>query len=367
MKKKDETTGTKKRDKKKFVRHKCSFSNVPLNWIDENEVEAVENCKSAEKSKIEKKQFSTKSNLKLVRGRIVEVKSNYICQVEISGRVHECVLGGRLKNINFETKNLVAVGDYVNVDMSQRSQAEYFLIEEICPREKILVRFPDISYQEEIIIASNIDQVVITSSVSEPGLKWGLIDRYLISCFLMELSPVICINKIDLIVDLGSIKEISSYYESAGIDIVFTSVKTQTGIDRLKKLLKDRDSVFSGHSGVGKTSLINSLQPGLELRVGNISNYTSKGTHTTSSSRLIPWDFGGHLVDTPGIRNFGLNRDHKNKIPRLFPGFGHYSLFCKFNNCTHTHEAECEVKEKVSKKIIKEEIYESYLRIYNSL
>jgi len=254
------------------------------------------------------------------------------------------------------------VGDFVNVD-----EADYPRIEEILPRKNSLSRYSEDSFQTEITIAANIDQIVITNSIYEPEINYGLIDRYLCSAEIAGIEPVICINKIDLAEDLNEIKEKSKFYEEQGYKIIYTSIKQEKSLNKLIQLLKNKQSVFSGHSGAGKSSLINAIQPGLNLRVSEVSDYTGKGIHTTTSSKLIHWKFGGYLVDTPGIKTFGLNRKAKDLISRIFPGFSTLYGQCKFPNCTHSHEKDCAIKIAVENCKYPEERYESYLRIYNSL
>ena len=352
----------KKRDKKKFKRKNIKISNIELGDIDHFTDDEISEEKRAEKKLIEKGKISSKRNLKLERGRILEVRSNYKCVVKISDKGLICTLGGRFKQVNFETKNIVATGDYVNVDVSGDPR-----IEEIIARTNTLSRFSDNDFQTEIIIASNIDQVIITSSYKDPQLNLGLIDRYICAAKINNITPVICINKIDLAESLEEVKQTGSFYEKLGFKVIYTSVKTGEGIKELKELLKDKDSVFSGHSGAGKSSLINKLQPELKLRTAEISDYHKKGVHTTTRSRLLEWDFGGYLVDTPGIKTFGLHRNDKEKLKGIFPGLYALAKDCKFFNCTHSHEIKCSVKKAVENGSYPIARYESYLRILESL
>ena len=138
-----------------------------------------------------------------------------------------------------------------------------------------------------------------------------------------------------------------------------------SGIDELRELLKGKDSIFMGHSGTGKSSIINAIEPGLNLKIGDISTQHYKGTHTTSSSKVIEWSFSGHLIDTPGIRTFTLKNSDTEKLPRYYPGFAKYAAKCAFSNCTHTHETNCVIKEQIDKKIPLKR-YESYLKILES-
>ncbi|MDA3814171.1 MAG: ribosome small subunit-dependent GTPase A [Candidatus Cloacimonetes bacterium] len=352
----------KKREKKKFKRKNIKISNIELTDIDHFTDDEISEEKRAEKKLIEKGKTSNKRNLKLERGRILEVRSNYKCLVKIGDKELFCTLGGRFKQVNFETKSIITAGDYVNVDVSGDSR-----IEEIIDRTNTLSRFSDNDFQIEIIIASNIDQVIITSSYKDPQLNLGLIDRYICAAKISNITPVICINKIDLAESLKEIKQTGSFYEKLGFQVIYTSIKKGEGITELKELLKDKDSVFSGHSGAGKSSLINKLQPDLKLRTAEISDYHRKGIHTTTRSRLLEWDFGGYLVDTPGIKTFGLHRNDKEKIPGIFPGLSVLTGECKFFNCTHSHEMECGIKKAVENGSYPVERYESYLRILESL
>ena len=352
----------KKRDKKKFIRKNIKISNIEINDIDNFTEDEVSIEKRAEKKLVEKGKLSSKKDLKLKQGRILEVRSNYKCLVKIDEEDLLCTLGGRFKQVNFETKSIVAAGDYINVDVAVDPR-----IEEILDRKNTLSRFSDNDFQTEIIIASNVDQVIITSSYKDPRLNLGLIDRYICAAKINDISPVVCINKIDLAESLNEVKKIGKFYEEHGINVIYTSTKTGKGIEELRKILKDKDSVFSGHSGAGKSSLINVLQPDLKLKTAEISDYHRKGVHTTTRSRLLEWDFGGYLVDTPGIKTFGLHRKDKEILKEIFPGLSALAHDCKFVNCTHSHEIKCGVKKAIENGHYPIARYESYLRILESL
>jgi len=352
----------KKKEKKKFKRKNIKLQNIELGDINKFEEDEVIEEKRAEKKIPQKAETSDKSGLKLKKGRVLEVKTNYKCVVKIDDKDLLCTLGGRLKQLNYETRSLVAVGDFVHVDLSEDPR-----IEEIFPRRNSLSRYYETSFQTEIIIAANIDQLIIVSSYLEPEIKFGLIDRYICAAEIYEITPIICINKIDLAENRNDIKIKVEFYQKNGYQIIFTSAKTGEGLEDLIQILKDKETVFSGHSGTGKSSLINKIQPGLNLKVMDVSDSSKKGVHTTSSSKLISWNFGGFLVDTPGIKTFGLHRKNKNNIPIIFPGFAEFSGNCKYNNCSHSHENGCAVKEAVEEGFFPKERYESYLRIWESL
>ena len=352
----------KKREKKKFKRRNLKFQNVNIDNLESFEAEEVIEEKRAAKKIAEKAETSRKSNLNMKKGRILEVKTNHVCLVEMGNKMIECYLSGRLKQLDYDTKRLVAVGDFVNVDFSAQPR-----IEEILPRRNILSRFSEDSFQIEAIIASNLDQVIITTSVHEPEINLGLVDRYICAARIAEINPIICVNKIDLAEDEEELKKQMKFYLEDDIEVVFTSVVTGRGMPDLKKLLKNRISVFSGHSGAGKSSLINFLKPGLNLRVSEVSDFTSKGIHTTTSAKLIKWDFGGYLVDTPGLKTFGLHREDRSRIFRIFPGIDALSGQCKYPDCNHDHEIGCAVKTALEIGAFPQERYRSYLRIINSL
>jgi len=352
----------KKREKKKFKRKNLKFQNINIDNIESFDDDEIIEDKRASKKMVEKSGSSQKSNLILKKGRIIEVKSNHICAVKVDGKIFECILSGRLKQLDFETRRLIAVGDYANVDFSSIPR-----IEEILPRQNTLSRFSEESFQKQVILASNIDQVIITTSVKEPEINLSLLDRYICAARISEIVPIICLNKIDLADNRDQIEDQMKFYENNEIRVVLTSAEDGTGMQKLKKLLENKNSVFSGHSGTGKSSLINFLQPDLNLRVSEVSDFTSKGMHTTTSGKLIEWDFGGYLVDTPGIKTFGLHREERSRIYRIFPGIDLLSQNCKFMNCSHDHEIDCAVKNAVEENEFPAQRYQSYLRIINSL
>ncbi len=312
----------------------------------------------------EKQHHKFKRTTELIPGRILEVKTNYSYLVEAGDKLYEATLSGRLKQFSYASKALSAVGDRVELDISGDPN---FRIENILPRVNALSRYAGGSFQKEIILAANIDQVIITSSWRMPLIKPGLIDRYICIAALEDITPVIVINKIDLCEDRVELEETVGYYRESGFPLLCTSVETGEGMEALRALLKDRESVFSGQSGTGKSSLINWLEPGLELRTAEVSDFNEKGKHTTTQAILKPWSFGGHLLDTPGIKTVNLHRDAKAEIPKVFPGFGELADNCRFRDCTHTHEDDCAVLTAYEADLIPVERYESYLRIMDSL
>ncbi len=354
----------KKKDKKLISHKKIRIRNIEVGDLnDYDDITFVKQVKGIKKHS--DKNVSSKSDLNLKTGRVIEIQSNHKCLVEFEDcSVESCVIGGRLKQYNFSTHALAVVGDLVKVDMLKNKSLR---IEEIIPRKNCFSRFSEGGFQKEIPIASNLDLIVITTSWAYPMIKYGLIDRYLCLATKYEITPLVCLNKIDLATDIDFVKEDVAYYEESGIKIILTSCETGLGIEELKNELAGKISLFSGQSGVGKSSIINQLHPGLELKTAEISDFNEKGRHTTTSSTLIKWNFGGYLVDTPGIKTVTLHSTDYESIPNLFPGFDRFNDKCQFRNCTHTHEQQCGVKEAVDALEIPLERYESYLRLLDSL
>jgi ribosome biogenesis GTPase len=311
-----------------------------------------------------KQHDSYKENLELIPGRIAEIRSNYSYLVESGGTYYPASLSGRLKQFSYGSRALSAVGDYVQLDVSN---APIYRVEHIAPRRSTLSRYAGGTFQKEIILAANINQVVITSSWRLPMFKPGLIDRYLCISALEGISALVVVNKIDLCEDRSEAEGEISYYRESGIRVILSSAETGEGMEELREALKDRDSVFSGQSGTGKSTLINWLEPHLNLPTNEVSDFNEKGRHTTTQALLIPWSFGGHLLDTPGIKTVNLHSDAAPEIPRVFPGFDRWHPRCRFRDCSHTHEADCAVLKALERGDLPLGRYESYLRLKESL
>lgn len=300
------------------------------------------------------------------KGRVVSILPEGI-MVVCDEKLIVCHLRGVLKKERTQLKNLVTVGDYVRFEEYEEG---YGVIAHVEPRASVLSRADNLSRRKEQLIASNIDQVIITVSVMQPRLKASLIDRYIIAAIKGNMKPVIAITKIDLLVDesldavereveMELLKMVLETYPKLDIPIVLVSNVTEEGIDELKLLMKDKSSVFSGQSGVGKSSLINAVT-GLDIRVGSVVERTKKGSHTTTTTNLIPLVFGGWCIDTPGIKSFGVWDLDKNTIDRYFSEIYEIGKSCKYPNCIHLHEEECAVKEALERGEISELRYESY-------
>ncbi|MBX6314562.1 MAG: ribosome small subunit-dependent GTPase A [Isosphaeraceae bacterium] len=292
-----------------------------------------------------------------VPGRVVKVHGLETVVEAEDGRRFRCGVRRLLKTLAIEGRHVIAVGDRV---WFRPGGDEQGLIEKVEARRGTITR----GYRHrEHIIAANIDQLLIVSSFAEPPLKPPLIDRYLISAEKGGVRPVIVLNKADL-VDLAAYQWVIGLYSQLGYEVLVTSASAGLGLARLREILAEGATAVSGQSGVGKSSLLNAIQPGLNLRVGEVSEWTFKGRHTTTTAELIRLESGGYVVDTPGLRQFELWGVVPAEIEGYFIEFRPYIPLCKFPDCSHTHEADCAVKDAVHWGQIDEGRYDSYLKLY---
>jgi len=308
-----------------------------------------------------------------LRGRVLATTSEGFI-VESQQGNFACTLRGILKKERGLAKNLVVVGDHVIFEATAAGEG---LIAHVEARKTVLSRADNLSRRKEQLIAANIDQLIITGAVVTPILKPALLDRYVIAARKGGLEPLIVINKIDLLDD-ASFDEASRQkerelcehlvdaYREVGIPAIAISVATGQGIEELKLAMQGKASVFSGQSGVGKSSLINVIA-GVDLRTGEIIEKTSKGSHTTTSTRLVPLDFGGWCIDTPGIKSFGVWDLKKEEIEGYFAEIHACGRKCHFPNCTHFVEGGCAVIEAVENEQISIIRYQSYLSLLESV
>ena len=289
-------------------------------------------------------------------GRVLRVQGLHSTVEDERGAIFRCATRRLLKTLSTEQRHVVATGDRVWF----RPEGDHEgIIERVEPRHGVLCRT---SRGRQQIMVANVEQLVIVASASQPRLKPNLIDRFLVTAEKAEIEPIVCINKTDLIqpVDL---QPLVGVYSQLGYLVLCVSAATGQGISRLKSLLSESQSVVTGQSGVGKSSLLNAIQPGLHLQVQTVSSDSDKGRHTTSTSSLIPLDCGGYVVDTPGIRQFQLWDVIPEEVAGFFRDLRPYVSQCRFPDCTHTHEDECAVKDAVADGFIDARRYESYVQI----
>jgi len=289
-------------------------------------------------------------------GRVVAAAGLHSLVEAADGRRYECTVRRVLRTMAREARNAVVAGDRV---LFLPTDDEHGVIERVEPRQGTLSR--EVAGKEHVIV-SNVDQVLIVVSADKPPLKTNLVDRLLVSAHRGGVKPLVCINKIDL-VDPAALEPVAGMYGRLGYEVVLSSAARGWGIDRLRTLLADRQTVTAGQSGVGKSSLLNRVQPDLFLETGEVSSWTRKGRHTTRRAVLLRLDRGGWVVDTPGIRQLQLWNVPPLEVEAHFVEFRPFVARCRFPDCTHYHEADCAVKGAVERDLIAQARYASYLKI----
>lgn len=289
-------------------------------------------------------------------GRVLRVQGLHSLVHDASGRAYSCATRRLLKSLQTDQRHVVAAGDNVWFRPEGESQG---IIERVEPRHGVVSRT---SRGRQHVIVANVDLLIIVMSAAEPRLKPNLIDRLLVTAEKTQIRPIVCINKIDLI-EPADLMPLVGVYAQLGYDVALVSATTGFGVDSLRERLRGAQSVFTGQSGVGKSSLLNALEPGLERRVQEVSDETQKGKHTTTTAELVPLSFGGYVVDTPGIRQFQLWDVIPEEVAGFFRDLRPYVSQCRFPDCTHTHEDHCAVKDAVADGWIDTRRYESYCQI----
>ncbi len=275
-----------------------------------------------------------------------------------------CQLPGRLKRER-QTSDLVTVGDQVTFTLNSDGTGT---IETIAERHSVLSRARtaagtrQISSDREQVLVANLDQIIIVEAMANPAPSLRKLDRFLVVAEMNELPAVICVNKIDLS-GLAAAQKLFAVYETIGYPVLYTSPKTGVGVDELREQLKGKISVLTGSSGVGKSSLLNAIQPGLGLKVSAVSDATGKGMHTTRYAEMFPLPEGGYVADTPGIRGLALFDMEPTELDGYFREIAPLVVQCQFSDCTHRHEPGCAVIAAVKKGEVTPERYDSYLRL----
>ena len=281
------------------------------------------------------------------------------------GNERNCKIKGNLRLKGFRCTNPVAVGDNVEIEVKEDGTA---FIRSILPRRNYIIRRASNLSREFQILAANLDMAVLVVTLVNPETSTTFIDRFLATAEAYNVPVTIVFNKIDLLVeseDRELLEAIIYLYRSIGYTVVPMSVMTGEGVDLLREELQGKTALFSGNSGVGKSSIINRLVPDAKLKVGDISEVHHTGMHTTTFSEMldIPGDNAGHIIDTPGVKGFGTIDFERTEVAHYFPEIFKVSKECKYNNCTHTHEPGCAVREAVEQSLISQSRYNSYLSI----
>ena len=293
-------------------------------------------------------------------GRVIKSTGSWYDVRNDVGEVAMCRLRGKIRLDGLRTTNPVAVGDLVSYEKER--DKDTCVIDKILPRTNVIVRKSVNLSKESHIIASNVDQAILVATIAQPRTSTGFIDRFTVTAEAYHIPVVIVFNKCDIYDEEQNAmaEKLMKVYNSIGYESFVISAKTGYNCDRLMAIMKDKMSMFSGHSGVGKSALVNRLDPNLNIRVGEISDVHEKGKHTTTFAQMYELGFGGYIIDTPGIKEFALYDMEKETLAQRFPEMRALMLECRFNNCTHLHEPDCAIKNAVEQGIIADWRYENY-------
>lgn len=290
-------------------------------------------------------------------GRVLQAIGGNRCTVQtVDGRRYECTVRRVVRTLASDARSAVVAGDEV---MFEPTAPDSGVVVRVEPRRSTISRG---SERREHVIVANVDQAVIVVSADQPPLKPALVDRFLVSAEKGGVRGIVCISKVDL-VDAAALEPIAGVYARIGYDVVLASVVTGRGVGRLRELLTGRESVLAGQSGVGKSSLINAIDPRLGLATKSVSEDSGKGRHTTRVASLFPLATGGWIVDTPGVRQMQLWDVSAGEVEGYFREFRPFVPDCRFPDCSHTHEADCAIRDAVARGLIAPLRYEGYLRI----
>jgi ribosome biogenesis GTPase len=281
------------------------------------------------------------------------------------GQRIDCRIKGKFRMQGITTTNPVAVGDVVEFEMEP--EQENGVITKLLPRKNYIIRKAINLSKQAQIIAANLDQALLVVTLASPRTSLGFIDRFLVTAEAYDIPARLIFNKVDLFSDEGLeiLADLKAVYEKIGYPCFEVSALEGTNIDKVQQLLKDKVTLFSGHSGVGKSSLINALLPNLDLRTHMVSEWSDKGMHTTTFAEMFELPQGGFIIDTPGIRELGVIDIEKNELSHFFPEMRSRMNQCRFNNCRHINEPGCAVLEALEEGEIELSRYESYLSIYH--
>ena len=282
-------------------------------------------------------------------------------EVLSEGERLQCRIRGKLRLKGVRSTNPVVVGDWVRFEADEQGG---YVISEIEPRRNYIIRRASNLSKESHIIAANVDQALLVVTLFSPATATEFVDRFLVTCEAYKVPVTILLAKIDLAREHPeAVEEFHAIYESAGYKIVEVSATEGEGIDEVRELLRGKTTLLSGNSGVGKSTLVAAVEQGLDIKTGEISQSHHKGKHTTTFSTMYPLAEGGYIIDTPGIKGFGLIDIEDAELAHYFPEMMRFLPDCRFYNCSHTHEPGCAVVEAVKQGEIAYPRYESYLKI----
>ena len=283
----------------------------------------------------------------------------------LNGKIIECRIKGKFRIKGIKSTNPIAVGDIVDFELETKNDEVTGIIHRIHERKNYVIRKSVNLSKQTHIIASNVDQIFLLFTIDNPPTFTSFIDRFLVSAEAYSIKTILLFNKIDAYGDdtILEVKYLASIYRKIGYQCIGISAKTGKNVEKVKQLMIDNVSIFTGHSGVGKSTLINAIESGLNLKTKEISEQHQQGQHTTTFAEMFDLSFDAKIIDTPGIKGFGVVDMEKEEVGDYFPEFFELKQDCKFNNCLHIHEPKCAVKEALDVDEIAISRYRSYLQI----
>lgn len=298
-------------------------------------------------------------------GQVYKSTGSWYTVKTMNGKYYECRIKGKFRIKGIKHTNPVAVGDFVEFEVEKKNDEETGVIYRIQERKNYIVRKSVKLSAQTHIIASNIDQVFLLVTINNPTTFPGFIDRFLVSAEAYSIKTILLFNKQDTLEGetLMEAKYLASLYRKIGYECIGISAKSGKNLDKVKQFMIGKTSMFAGHSGVGKSTLINALEPGLNLRTAEISEQHMQGQHTTTFAEMFDLSFDAKIIDTPGIKGFGVVDMDDDEVGDYFPEFFELKSQCKFNNCLHLHEPNCAVKAALENDEVAYSRYRSYLNI----
>jgi len=301
-----------------------------------------------------------------MQGLVIKSTGSWYQVATDTGSIVDCRIKGKFRTKDIQTTNPIAVGDRVDIEMEPEQNTG--IIDKLLPRKNYIIRKSVNLSKQAQIIAANLDQAFLVVTLASPRTSLGFIDRFLVTAEAYDIPAKLIFNKLDLFSEEGMevLAEYQHIYTSIGYPCYEVSALEGTNLHIIEGLLKDKVSLFSGHSGVGKSTLINTLIPGMSLKTGEISDWSDQGKHTTTFAEMHPIPGGGYLIDSPGIRELGVIDIDKGELGHFFPEMRNRMNECRFNNCRHINEPGCSVLEAVENNEIELSRYESYLSIFHN-
>lgn len=301
-----------------------------------------------------------------MKGMVIKSTGSWYQVLGDDGKHYECRIKGKFRTKGIRTTNPIAVGDRVEFELEPDQESAVISVLE--PRRNYIIRKSINLSKQAQILGANLDQAILVVTLASPPTSLGFIDRFLVTAEAYSVPAALVFNKLDLFSEEGLeiLEEYVSIYSELGYPCYEVSALEGTNIDQLRDLLRDKVTLVSGHSGVGKSSLINAIAPGSQLRTGSISDWSDKGKHTTTFAEMLPLPFGGYLIDTPGIRELGIVDIEQAELSHFFPEMRALLNACRFHNCRHVNEPGCAVLDALEAGDIQPSRYESYLSIYQN-